>query len=172
MFEIPNITFTLVIIAAFIFSKIEDLRREFKKDKEFRNIRNVAMTDSMGDYEFERFIAFLYRNEGYKTEVTPKGNDGGIDVVMEKEGRKVLVQVKHYKIGNKIGRVDLQKFVGAYSHISNEGYFVTSSSFNKNAVEYAKNIPSLTLINRADVGEMIEKLPDEGWQLDFIVPKM
>ncbi|MCA9360114.1 restriction endonuclease [Candidatus Kaiserbacteria bacterium] len=159
----------LIITVWFLFIALQRLKFKWSKEEGFRNIKNVAIADNMDDYQFEHFVAFLYQNQGYKTQVTQKGNDGGIDIVMEKLGKKIMVQVKHNAIGNKIGRVDLQKFVGAYSHVVDMGYFVTSSSFNKNALEYAKGIPSLSLVNRADLGDMIENLPDNGWQMKFLV---
>ena len=50
----------------------------------------------MNPQEYESYVASVYENEGYQVTVTPYIGDGGIDVVAEKDGKRIAVQCKHY----------------------------------------------------------------------------
>lgn len=83
-------------------------------------------------------------------EVTQYSNDKGIDGIIKEDvlgfGR-IHIQAKRYKRENRIGREDLNKFVGALAGTqSNKGVFITTSSFNKNALEYANSLTGVTLV--------------------------
>ena len=40
--------------------------------------------------------ARVFRLNGYKAKVTKKTGDGGIDILMYKNGKKIIAQSKHY----------------------------------------------------------------------------
>ena len=71
---------------------------------------------------------------------------------------KIYLQAKKYKIGNTVGRKDLQAFVGAMQNV-HKGVFITTSSFTKEAVVYAKNQQqkSLKLIDGAMLTDLMVK---------------
>lgn len=143
-------------------------KNEIEDGKRYEFIRAVSHTDSMSDREFESFVEYVLRRAGYAdVAATPLTNDEGIDHFFSDDGKRVAVQVKHYNPKNKIGRPDLQKFVGAFQHIADEGWFVTSSYFTPGAHAYAVAFPNLRLIDRMQLGEMIEQLPDNDWMLMF-----
>ena len=48
------------------------------------------------------------------------------------------MQVKRWERGHVVGRPDIQAFVGAIAGKGGKGLFVTTSSFSRQAVEYAK----------------------------------
>ncbi len=88
-----------------------------------------------------------------------KGNpgDGGIDGVI-KEDRlglgKIYIQAKRYTPPKKVGRPELQQFVGAMESIQ-KGVFITTSSFADTAIEYAnKQQKHIVLID----GQMLSDL--------------
>lgn len=106
--------------------------------------------------EFEKLVVELLQKMGYggeiqnSSEVTQYTNDNGIDGIIKEDvlgfGR-IYIQAKRYQRDNKIGREDLNKFVGALAVAqSNKGVFITTSSFNKNAVEYASKLNTATLV--------------------------
>lgn len=73
-----------------------------------------------------------------------KTGDGGIDGVVSLDPlglRKIYVQAKRYADGNTIGSVALRNFYGALAerHADN-GVFITSSSYTKEALKYASNM--------------------------------
>ncbi len=129
----------------------------------FGNIKNKIYNDILDTIltktprEFEKLVVQLLQKMGYggeienSGEVTQYSNDNGIDGIIKEDvlgfGR-IYIQAKRYKQDNKIGREDLNKFVGALAVAqSNKGVFITTSSFNKNAIEYANSLNnSITLI--------------------------
>ena len=92
----------------------------------------------------------LKKLDGYEeaAQVTQKSNDGGIDGIINEDrlGLDVIyVQAKRYQ--NKVGRVDIQNFVGALAgNQAHKGVFITTSDFNDNAVEFAKTVPQKVIL--------------------------
>lgn len=116
--------------------------------------------------EFEKLVVMLLQKMGYGGEVhdsglvTKQSNDEGIDGIIKEDvlgfGR-IYIQAKRYSRDNKIGREDLNKFVGALAVAqSNKGVFITTSSFNKNAVEYASKLNNGTTLVLID-GEQVAR---------------
>ena len=93
-------------------------------------------------YEFEEFIADLFKQMGYKARVTPAQADYGLDVIAEKEDEKIGIQVKRYSETNKVGAPDVQKTLGSiYKANADRTILVTTSSFTRNAEIQARNAP-------------------------------
>lgn len=91
--------------------------------------------------------------------VLGKSHDGGIDGVIYEDRlglSKIYIQAKRYEPGNTIGRQTLQSFVGAMQDVQ-KGVFITTSTFIKEAIEYAKNQQqkSLKLINGDLLADLI-----------------
>lgn len=81
---------------------------------------------------FEDVTGQVFKNLGYDAIVTGYSNDGGIDVILEKQGKQIGVQVKRYK--NKIKVDQIRELTGALflSGIPS-GIFVTTSDFQSGA---------------------------------------
>ena len=75
--------------------------------------------------------------------------------IKKKELDLIYLQAKRYKSGNTVGRHDLQAYVGAMQNV-HKGVFITTSSFTKEAVQYAEQQQqkSLKLID----GKMLSSL--------------
>ncbi len=104
--------------------------------------------------EFEVLINGLFREMGYKTELTSPGNDGGRDIIAQyrKKGRreKIFVECKRWE--SNVGRPVLNKLFGVVQaeHYS-RGVIVCCSDFSRPAKEFAASLPSLELINLNDL---------------------
>lgn len=90
---------------------------------------------------FERLVIQLLESMGYgKGKVTGRTGDEGIDGVIgeDKLGLDVIhIQAKRWTPGNKVGRKELQSFVGALAGQSGrKGVFITTSDFTKEARDY------------------------------------
>ena len=48
-------------------------------------------------HEFEALVAVLYERMGYKSYLTGKSNDKGVDVICKKDNEVVFIQCKKYK---------------------------------------------------------------------------
>lgn len=92
---------------------------------------------------FERLVVELLLRMGYGYDkqsgvVTGAPHDNGIDGIIseDKLGLDLIyIQAKRYSATNKVGRKDLQAFIGAMGHIQ-KGVFITSSSFTKEALNF------------------------------------
>ena len=52
---------------------------------------------TLDGWQFEREVGLVFKRMGYKVEVTRGSGDGGVDIIMYKDGLKYIVQCKHYK---------------------------------------------------------------------------
>ena len=124
---------------------------------------------------FEKFIAFIFQSMGYTTQVTQYTGDYGADVIAEKEGEKLAVQVKKYKKGNDVSNDEVRKAIGSMPHFKATGaVLITTSDYTLQAREQAKNAP-IELINGDQLDALIYKhlLEPKLKQLkegDFIPP--
>jgi restriction system protein len=144
----------------------EAIEISFEKIKSKIYSEIVDTIISKAPREFEKLVVALLQKMGYggeihnSGEVTKQSNDEGIDGIIKEDvlgfGR-IYIQAKRYSRDNKIGREDLNKFVGALAVAqSNKGVFITTSSFNKNAIEYAQRLNNNTTLVLID-GEQLAK---------------
>lgn len=77
---------------------------------------------------FQDVVASVFRDRGWVVVATAHQNDGGIDIVLEREGQQCGVQVKRTK--NAIQASQLREFVGALVVGGfTKGIYVTASTF-------------------------------------------
>ncbi len=115
---------------------IEQLReRSSTEIKEFLGKKNP--------YEFQFLIAALLRAMGYYTPfVSPKGKDGGIDIIAYQDPLgiqkpRIKVQVKHYPT-NPIAAESIRSLKGLLNSGEEAGLFVTSGRFSPDAERFAR----------------------------------
>lgn len=138
----------------------------YKAYLEHRNVikQQLLSTIILSDPAFfEVLVVDLLLKMGYGGDFPNAGlvkgspGDGGIDGVI-KEDRlglgKIYIQAKRYTPPKKVGRPELQQFVGAMESIQ-KGVFITTSSFADTAIEYAnKQQKHIVLID----GKMLSDL--------------
>ena len=93
----------------------------------------------MDSYRFEHFVANVMRLQGYQNvKVTPRGPDGGKDIIMYNDAGKVFVECKRYN-NKAISKEQIQKLHSAIVHEkAYKGVFVTTSHFTKTCYSYAR----------------------------------
>jgi restriction system protein len=108
--------------------------------------------------EFEALMAEAFRRQGYLVEDTGSGADGGIDLVLEKDGRTALVQCKQWRT-KQVGVKPVRELLGVVaSEQANKGIFVTSGRYTRDAVEFAKSNANLRLIDGAELEQLIRSV--------------
>ena len=105
---------------------------------------------------FERLVVELLLKMGYGYDkksgiVTGGSHDNGIDGIIseDKLGLDLIyIQAKRYSHTNKVGRKELQAFIGAMGHIQ-KGVFITTSTYTKEAFSFGnqQQQKSIKLIN-------------------------
>ncbi|MBD2760538.1 restriction endonuclease [Yimella sp. cx-573] len=81
---------------------------------------------------------------------TQLSNDGGIDGIIDQDAlglSRIYVQAKRYSQDNGVGREAIQAFVGALAgHQANQGVFITTSKFSRNAIDYASSVSTRVIL--------------------------
>jgi restriction system protein len=103
---------------------------------------------------FEKLVVDLLVAMGYGGSIDDAGQtvgksgDEGIDGIIKEDklGLDIIyVQAKRWE--NVIGRPEIQKFVGALAgQKANKGIFITTSSFTKEAEDYAKGLSTKLIL--------------------------
>lgn len=113
------------------------------------NASGIREVDEMSGKEFEQFLKLRYEARGYKVRRTPYQNDFGADLVMERGGRRVVVQAKRWK--KNVGIKAVQEIVAAKGHYrAQDAWVVTNSQFTKAAKELALS-NGVRLVDRAQL---------------------
>jgi len=111
---------------------------------------------------FETIVLDLLHRMGYgasRADLQRVGGvgDGGIDGVISLDRlglEKVYVQAKRWQ-GN-VGRPDVQGFYGALAgQRANKGVFITTSTFSPQALEFARSVERIVLIDGAKLAELM-----------------
>lgn len=110
-------------------------------NRSYSLIKNESEMDdwiSCSDREFEMKTARWYELCGYEVELTPKSNDGGIDVIARKGTEKIYIQCKQYKNSRVPVSVARELFgVMAADHVQ-QGAIVCVMGGDKGTIEFAE----------------------------------
>ncbi|EMR04972.1 EcoKMrr [Bhargavaea cecembensis DSE10] len=122
------------------------------------NASGIRQVDEMNGKEFEQFLKLRYEARGYQVRRTPYQNDFGADLVMQRDGRRIVVQAKRWK--QNVGIKAVQEVVAARSHYkAQDAWVVTNSQFTKAAKELASS-NGVRLVDRAQlIHILLEKQP-------------
>lgn len=93
----------------------------------------------MDPYEFEEFVAYVFRHIGFNADVTPKTHDGGKDIVATFELGGVLYntyfQCKRYAPDRPVGVSAVRELYAVMERERvDKGVIVTTSHFTRGAV--------------------------------------
>lgn len=111
----------------------------------------------LSPYEFEEFIAQLFRKMGYTTTTTPYSGDFGADVIAKKKNETILIQCKRYAEGTNITPEEVQRTLGAmWKYKADKAVFITTSHFSTRAAELDKEAP-IELWNKDILHQMVRK---------------
>jgi restriction system protein len=79
----------------------------------FKQVHGKQITVSQLSWkEFELLVGEAFRQRGYAVVETGDGADGGIDLVLTKNGDRCLVQCKHWKSGARVSVMVLRELLG------------------------------------------------------------
>ena len=160
MFHIENgVAFLLKCLAALfaLGGGISFIRTAVKgqlldKTKDLADIKTLTWRD------FEFLVSEYYRRKGYMvTEMGGASPDGGIDLIAQKNGAKLVIQCKHwkaYKVDVKIARELYGVMVDA---AASGAVLITSGDFTQPTVDFVKDKP-LELIDGPKLAKLISEV--------------
>jgi restriction system protein len=111
--------------------------------------------DRFGGTTFEEYLQVIFREQGYKVKLTADSHDFGGDLILKKDGVKIVVQAKRYK--NRVGIKAVQEVIGAVKYYDcQSAMVVTNSFFTKPAKELA-NKNDVLLWDRTTLIKILNK---------------
>lgn len=116
---------------------------------------------SLDDFAFEHFVADLWQEMGYETEVEQQSGDAGVDVRATRDGplnEKVLIQAKRYSMSTTVGGPEVQQYAALRQQEDNVDsvVVVTTSKFTGPAEERAAEL-NVKTINGKELLELIKE---------------
>ncbi len=109
---------------------------------------------------FEELVQEAFRREGYRVEPTALGADGGVDLVLRRDGQTIFVQCKAWR-SKQVGVERLRELFGVVAAEGADlGTVVTSGSFTKAARDFADG-ERLRLIDGPELAAMLAPVRQE-----------
>lgn len=107
-------------------------------------------------FQFEKLIGLVYRKLGY--DVTRRGGanpDGGIDLIIRKDGQSAAVQCKQWK-RSRVGVKPVREFLGALTDADIlRGKLITLNGYTNQAMQFAKR-HDIEILTEAELTQMLE----------------
>lgn len=112
--------------------------------------------------EFEMLVGEAFRRAKYTvTETGGGGADGGVDLVLRKDGEKFLVQCKQWR-ALKVGVTTVRELYGVMAAEGAAGGFVvTSGIFTQEAKSFAEG-RNIDLIDGAELADIIKRVQPQA----------
>ena len=136
------------------------LRRAINfEEKLSRNAEEKVTVERMSlldGFEFEKFIAELFKRAGYNVRVTKKSGDQGADIIVEKDNISTAIQTKKY--AGAVSNKAVQEIVAAMKYYDcDKAMVITTSTFTKSAYELAGR-NGVQLIDKKSLNELSDSI--------------
>nr|WP_281732719.1 restriction endonuclease [Franconibacter sp. IITDAS19] len=144
---------------------IIEMKKMAKQQRDKVKQEIAACLRNLPPEKFENFCRIFLKRYGFsKMALTSRGRDGGIDIYgLLKVGianMRVAVQCKRYALDNKVGRPAISGFRGDITGEYEQGIFITTSSFTKEAedISFKPGCVPVILIDGEQLAEfMLER---------------
>ncbi|QTF58369.1 restriction endonuclease [Stutzerimonas frequens] len=146
------------IPAALVFGAIASIFGRMRRKKLFDSVASNENTlESISWREFELLVGEAFRRKGFTVQETGQGGaDGGIDLVLLKDGGKYLVQCKQWRRQLVQVNVIRELFGVMTAEGAKGGFVVISGRFTEDAKVFAQG-KNLQLIEGAELNDMIRQ---------------
>lgn len=152
----PTIAYFLafILLAPAPFSYFNSLRKKKLLDKQ----KDIDSIKSLAWKEFEELIAEAYCRKGYSVvENYDIGPDGGVDLVLKKDGNMFLVQCKQWRSYKVDVRVVREMYGVMTAKQANGVIIITSGLFTQEAKNFAVDKP-IDLVEGKQVVDLIRSV--------------
>jgi restriction system protein len=146
----PLICGVLLVVALASFIRSKFISRKYDRLTSVDGIRSLPWR------QFEAIVGEAFRRRGYGViENAVDGPDGGVDLVLRKDGERFFVQCKQWK-KSSVGVKPVRELFGVISaREAAGGFFVCSGSYTEDAKAFAKQ-SGIELIDGEALQRMIE----------------
>ncbi|UCZ70685.1 restriction endonuclease [Bacillus pumilus] len=160
LLKLPNtwnvlfIVFAVIVMMGVCYLVASFLSKNKNKSKFVKS--SIKDIDYMDGFQFEQYLAYMFRANDYKVQVTPERKDFGADLIIKKSGTKIVVQAKRQKA--KVGIKAIQEIVAAKNHYkAEESWVITNNFYTKDARELAES-NDVKLLDRYKLIELMTAL--------------
>lgn len=148
-----------VLPLLFVASAFLSLLKQWRRRSLFNSVDagTVSKSDqSLSWQQFEQLTGETFRRRGFQVTENDKGGaDGGIDLVLQKDGEKYLVQCKQWR-AFKVGVSVVRELYGVMAaEGAAGGFIVTSGRFTKEASDFAQG-RNVELVDGVELQRWIE----------------
>ena len=113
---------------------------------------------TLDGWQFEQEVARVFRLHGYKAKVTKGSGDGGVDIILKKDGEILIVQCKHYQ--SPLGPEPVRALWGCKDDFNaDKVVMVASSGLTQSSVEFVNNKQNYLVLNLDDIIKMVQLAP-------------
>lgn len=124
------------------------------KTLNFRLTEDEEMWWKLDGWQFEQEVAKVFRLQGYKARVTKGSGDDGVDIVLNKGGKVIIVQCKHYI--NKVTPEPIRALWGVKDEFNaDEVVLVASSGVTKSGQNFIDKRSKFKLLTLQDIIEIL-----------------
>ena len=126
-----------------------------KTNREKIRLYNISQLDHLSGIDFENYLKSLFENMGYSVETTKVTGDYGADLIVEKKGKKSIIQAKCYN--HTVGVKAVQEIVAARNHYNiYDAMVITNNYFSREAENLAVE-SNVKLADRIVLEKMLKK---------------
>lgn len=100
-----------VFLGAFLVGALISLGRRFREVLVHRSQSSIHSIRTLSWSDFGLLMVEAYRRQGYKAKRTVDGPDGGIDIILRRNGETTLVQCKQWK-ASRVGVKPIRELAG------------------------------------------------------------
>ena len=121
---------------------------------------------NLDGWQFEQEVAKIFILMEYKATVTKGSGDGGVDIIIEKEGYRGIIQCKHYQ--NPVPPEPIRALWGCKDDFqADEVILVASSGITQSGADFVSNKPNFRVLNLEDIIRMSQQVNSQA-QKDYV----
>lgn len=130
--------------------------RSYKRKTLLKSQKNIDTIRELHWRDFEYLVAQAYRQQGYRViENEEMGPDGGIDLIIEKNSNRYIVQCKQWRTV-KVGVKVVREMYGTMHSTGAQGVIIiTSGLFTQEAKNFAHD-KSIDLVEGNELADLIK----------------
>ena len=162
--ELPRLFapyFAGIVLLVWVIAEI----RKFSTREKFNRVKPSRDVPKLSWQEFEELLSEVFRREGYSVEHSGKsGPDDGVDHRLFKDGKRILVQCKHWR-QEQVGVSIIRELLGVIVHEgADAGIVVTSGTFTQESIKFAEQ-NLIRLINGNELQLLVQSLQKSKMEL-------
>jgi restriction system protein len=143
-----------MLAGVFVVGAVLGLAIRLKQNLIHDNQRSLRQVQELSWRDFEHLMAEAFRREGFVSSTTDPGADGGVDLVLSKDGERWLVQCKQWRT-QRVGVKPVRELAGVVAAVGAAGgIFVCSGDYTAEARSFAQRA-GMRLIDGATLSEMM-----------------